>query len=92
MVFAAGLLVDAVENLQHLGWLPFLTHPLWNTGSLVNEESAPGDILHSFFGYAARPTVLQLATYVCYVVVVLTAFFGVHRRLTGRHRAVGPAA
>ena len=26
MVFAAGLLADAVENMQELGWLPFLGH------------------------------------------------------------------
>ena len=31
MVFAAGLLADAVENMQELGWLPFLEHVLWNT-------------------------------------------------------------
>ena len=24
MVFAAGLLADAVQNMQELGWLPFL--------------------------------------------------------------------
>ena len=34
MVFAAGLLVDAVENMQELGWLPFLDHTLWNTSTL----------------------------------------------------------
>ena len=31
MVFAAGLLADAVQNMQELGWLPFLGHPLWDT-------------------------------------------------------------
>jgi high-affinity iron transporter len=87
MVFAAALLVDAVQNMQELGWLPFLTHPLWNTGRWVNEDSAVGDILHSFFGYAAQPTVLQLATYLAYVAVVLVAFFGLHRKLAGRFRA-----
>ena len=33
MIFAAGLLVDAVQNLQELGWLPVATHPLWHTGN-----------------------------------------------------------
>src|SRR5215469_2994002 len=34
MVFAAGLLVDAVQNLQELGWLPLAIHPLWHTGNI----------------------------------------------------------
>ncbi len=37
MVFAAGLLVDAVENMQELGWLPFLDHMLWNTSTYLSE-------------------------------------------------------
>ncbi len=44
MFFAAGLLADAVENMQQLGWLNFLTHPLWHTGGVVSEGSTLGDI------------------------------------------------
>lgn len=86
MVFAAALLVDAVQNMQELGWLPFMTHPLWNTGHWLSEDSGVGDVLHSFFGYADKPTALQLTTYLAYVAVVLTAFFGLPRRLAGRLR------
>src|ERR1700739_695272 len=52
MVFAAGLLADAVENMQQLGWLPVLNSPMWHTTSLLSEGSAFGDVLHSFFGYS----------------------------------------
>lgn len=72
--FAAGILVDAVENLQQLGWLPVLSHPMWHTGNLLAEDSALGDVFHSFFGYAQSPTVAQGVTYVVYLVAVLTAF------------------
>ena len=81
IVFAAGILVDAVENMQQLGWLPFLTHPMWNTGHYLSEDSALGDIFHSFFGYASRPTVGQAVVYVAYLVVTVAAFVGL-----GRHR------
>jgi len=80
MVFAAGLLVDAVQNLQELGWLPLATHPLWHTGHILNEDTAVGDLAHSFFGYAQSPTVLQACVYVLYLAVVLIAFFNVRRR------------
>src|SRR5487761_2646701 len=38
MVFAAGLLADAVENMQALGWLPFLHHGIWNTSSFLRQD------------------------------------------------------
>lgn len=85
MVFAAGILVDAVQNLQQLGWLPLLTHPLWNTAHLLSEDSALGDIFHSFFGYADSPTVLQAVVYAAYLAVAVGVFLGVHRRI-GRRR------
>jgi high-affinity iron transporter len=82
MVFAAGLLADAVENMQELGWLPFLNQPLWHTGGFLSEDSTFGDILHSFFGYADSPTPLQVAVYALYLAAALTAFLRVRR--TGR--------
>ena len=86
IVFAAGLLVDAVENMQALGWLPFLTHPMWNTGHVLSEDSTVGDVFHSFFGYADRPTVGQGIVYVAYVVLTVGAFVGL-----GRRRLLRPA-
>ena len=79
MVFAAGILVDAVENLQQLGWLPVLTHPMWNTSHVLSENSALGDVFHSFFGYADRPTVGQAVVYVTYLALTIGAFIAWRR-------------
>jgi len=76
MVFAAGLLADAVQNLQELGWLPVLNLPMWHTGQLLSEDSAFGDVLHSFFGYSDSPTPLQLLVYVAYLAIVIVAYLG----------------
>src|SRR5215471_14916682 len=76
MVFAAGLLVDAIQNLQQLGWLPVLDLPMWHTGQLLSEDSPFGDVLHSFFGYSDSPTPLQLLVYVAYLVIVIVAYLG----------------
>ena len=80
MVFAAGLLADAVENMQRLGWLPFGRHVLWNSSHVVSEGSSIGDVLHSLLGYADRPTVLQALVWVAYVAVSTTAFVRSGRR------------
>jgi high-affinity iron transporter len=74
LVFAAGLLVDAVENLQELGWLPVLTEQLWHTGRYLSQDSALGDIFHAFFGYAQSPTAGQLLIYAAYLGITVTWF------------------
>jgi high-affinity iron transporter len=84
MVFAAGILVDAVEDLQQLGWLPLLSHPLWSTVGVLSEDSTIGDIFHTFFGYADRPTVLQVVVYVGYLALAIGAYFGSRPRHTDR--------
>jgi len=90
MVFAAGILIDAVQNLQQLGWVPWLTHPMWSTAHALSENSATGDIFHAFFGYAEKPTVLQGIVYVAYLGAVVVAFFGL--RPSSGHRARHPSA
>jgi high-affinity iron transporter len=91
MVFAAGLLADAVENLQQLGWLPVLDAPMWHSARLLSEESALGDVLHSFFGYSDAPTPLQLLIYVAYLAIVVVVYLGVRGRLAARGNGPRPA-
>jgi high-affinity iron transporter len=84
MVFAAGLLADCVQNMQELGWLPVLNVPMWHSGSVLSEDSAFGDVLHSFFGYSDAPTPLQLLIYVAYLAIVIVVYLGVRTRLVAR--------
>jgi high-affinity iron transporter len=89
MVFAAGLLADAVENLQQLGWLPVLEHTLWNTSRTISEGSSLGDVLHSFFGYAEQPSLLQALAWAGYLAVGLTVYL--RRPSTPKSVAAPPA-
>src|SRR5579875_140956 len=80
MAFAAGLLANVVENLQQLGWLPMLT-----------EDSAFGDVLHSFFGYSDAPTILQILVYFGYLAIVIIAYLGLASRLRRSRDGSKPA-
>ncbi len=80
MLFAAGLLADAIENLQQLHWLPYLSHPLWNTSGILSEGGALGDILHTFLGYAAQPTGLQVSVYLAYLLAAVGGFVWISTR------------
>ncbi len=92
MVFAAGLLADAVENLQQLHWLPVGTHVLWNSTGVVSEASSIGDVLHSLVGYADRPTVLQVVVWLGYLAASTVVFMHGGRRGGSRPRAVAGAS
>ena len=92
MVVAAGLLADAVENMQQLGWLPFGAHPLWDTSSLMSESSSVGDLFHVMVGYAERPTVLQGVLWIAYVGAAVTAFVAMGRRSRRRSLSVAGGA
>ena len=74
LLFGAGLLADAVESLQSVGWLPVLTGIVWHSGAFLSENSALGDILHSLFGYAEAPSVLQVSVYVVFLVTAAAAY------------------
>ena len=90
MIFAAGLLADAVENLQQLGWLRVGRQTLWNTGSMLSESSTAGDLFHSLLGYAERPSVLQVVIYALYLVVSVATFVFIGRRRSSPPRESPP--
>jgi high-affinity iron transporter len=80
MLFAAGLLADAMENLQQLGWIKVGSHVLWNTSGFMRESSNVGDVFHALLGYADRPTVLQGLVWVVYVGVSVGIFIALGRK------------
>ena len=91
LFFAAGLLGDAIQNMQELGWITLGVTPLWNTAHLLSEDSMLGDILHTFLGYAESPTVLQGALYLVYLLIAGGIFFWLTRKPNTGKRDVTPA-
>ncbi|HLY31329.1 MAG TPA: FTR1 family protein [Ktedonobacterales bacterium] len=80
LFFAAGLLGDAVQNLQALQWLPIGTAHLWDTSGFLSEDSTLGDLLHTFLGYSATPSVLQALTYLVYLLTAGGLFIRASRK------------
>ncbi len=80
LFFAAGLLADAVQNMQELGWITFGLTPLWNTAHILSEDSAVGDLLHSLLGYAEAPTILQAMLYMLFLAVSCSLFAWMTRK------------
>ncbi|HWZ18936.1 MAG TPA: FTR1 family protein [Ktedonobacteraceae bacterium] len=91
LFFAAGLLGDAVQNMQQLGWITFGSTPLWNTAHILSEDSTLGDMLHTFLGYAEAPTVLQGLIYALYLLIAGGIFAWITRKPTTGKPAVSSA-
>jgi high-affinity iron transporter len=79
IIFAAGLLGDAIQNMQQLHWIQFGTQPLWHSAKVLSENSTIGDMLHSFLGYAESPTVLQCSIYTLYLLITGSIFLWMTR-------------
>lgn len=62
-LLAAGLAASAVKQLSNAGLLNIFDTSLWDTSSILSEDSWPGRILHVLLGYMDRPTGMQLIAY-----------------------------
>jgi high-affinity iron transporter len=84
VVFAAGLLAHGVAEFQEIGWLPIMTGTAWNTEWLLNNDSVLGSLLRSLVGYNAKPSLLEVTTYIAYWVIVLQVIRWWTQRLSAR--------
>lgn len=91
LVFAAGLLGNAIQNMQILGWLPGGAIHLWNTSGILSQDTTVGDILHTFIGYSDTPSLLQGIFYVAYLAVAGTLFWRLTRKPVPRVAAAAPS-
>ena len=87
LIFAAGLLGNAIQNMQALGWLSIGTTSLWNTAYILREDSVVGDLLHGLVGYAQAPTLLQVLLYSFYLLIA----GGIFARMTRKPGMGRPA-
>jgi high-affinity iron transporter len=93
LFLAGGLVASGVGRLQGLGVLP-AGDPLWDTSWLLDDHSVVGSLLAGLVGYRARPSALEVAGYLLYVVAAGTLFFPtlVRRRARSVSNIPEPAA
>lgn len=71
MLLAAGMASQASWNLVAIEWLPPVVDTLWNTSSLLSEQSLPGQILHVLVGYDDTPNGLQVIVFVLALAIMV---------------------
>jgi high-affinity iron transporter len=75
LLLAAGLFSAGIGRLQGLGFLP-QTATLWDSSSLLSDQSGIGSFLSGLVGYRARPSSLEAVGYVAYLLVAGILLFG----------------
>jgi high-affinity iron transporter len=74
LLVAAGLLANAIHELQEIGWLPFGTGTAFDISGVL-PDSGPGLPLRALFGYNANPTWLEFLVWAGYLLIVGFLFF-----------------
>ncbi len=70
LLLAAALLVDGVDRMIGLGWIPALIDPVWDSSFLLDDSSRVGGVIAAFTGYRAHPALTLLLIYAAYWLVV----------------------
>jgi high-affinity iron transporter len=74
IIVAAGILSYGIGALQTVGWLPGLPNRAFDISSWFNWSSWYGEVIQGIFNVTPTPTVLQLAAWLAYLVIVLALF------------------
>ena len=70
ILFAAGLVAHGVHEFNEVGWIPSVIEHVWDVNAIVDENSVPGQLLRTLFGYNGNPSLTEMIAYFAYLVVV----------------------
>jgi high-affinity iron transporter len=70
ILFAAGLVAHGVHEFNEVGWIPSVVEHLWDVNAIVDENSVPGQLLRTLFGYNGNPSLTEMIAYFAYLMVV----------------------
>lgn len=81
LFLAAGMAAQSAGFLIQADLLPSLASPLWDTSTVLSEQSAVGTLLNVLIGYDDRPTGMQLIFYLATLILI-----SIGMKLAGRPR------
>jgi len=75
LLFAAGLLAHGIHEFQEAALLPAGIEHVWDTNALLSETSTAGSFLKALFGYNGDPSLVEVAGWAAYLLLVGWAYF-----------------
>jgi high-affinity iron transporter len=86
LLLAAGMASQGAAFLMQANLLPSLGNNLWDTSSILTENSMLGLLLHVLIGYSAQPAGIQVVFYLATLLII-----GTLMRLFGRGPTRSPS-
>lgn len=71
LLLAGALLVDGVDRMIGIGWLPPLIDPVWNSAFILDDSTRFGGLIAALTGYRAHPALSLLLVYSAYWLVMI---------------------
>ncbi|GGP27325.1 FTR1 family iron permease [Silvimonas amylolytica] len=87
LFLAASMLINGVERMIGLDWIPGIVDPLWNTSMVLDDTSRFGGVVGALTGYRAQPALTMVLVYAAYWIAVVVAL----KRVTAKQNKPKPA-
>jgi high-affinity iron transporter len=71
ILFAAGLVAHGVHEFNEVSWIPPVIEHVWDVNAIVDENSLPGQLLRTLFGYNGNPSLTEMIAYFSYLAIVI---------------------
>ena len=74
LIVAAGLFAHGVHELQEAAILPIVIEHVWDINHILSEGETVGLFLKALVGYNGNPSLIEVITYVSYIVIVVLSW------------------
>jgi hypothetical protein len=81
MLIAAGMAARGANFLSQAGLIPSLRTRMWDTSTVLSDQSPVGQLLAALVGYIARPSGIEVAFYAATVGVIITLLLVAHKHV-----------
>ena len=71
IMFAAGLVAHGVHEFNEVSWIPAVIEHVWDVNAFVDENSLPGQLLKTLFGYNGNPSLTEVISYFVYLAAII---------------------
>ncbi len=79
LLLASAMIVNSVERMIGLSWLPALVDPVWDTSGILDDAANVGGVIAALTGYRSHPALMLLLLLGCYWSFIVMGFYRLNK-------------